>query len=512
MSITKQSNEWWLSENGNLHIGEDIKSHDGCCTVSSLRYEYHKNDLELVVHQPYCFVYSKQFPFLDIWECYKNNDNNEYPTASISWIGRFTGQVPEDLKDIIYNVKKFHHYPFFIDRIEFPYIVWKNGDKTLYDDIDVKQERTWTEFDKTNISTKKSKCSRYVVAYFEDDEEEDNEQEYVDIFDVIEDKWLFRVNHNTYKRYDICKIIEFIEQNGKTYVLINDEHSVLSLYDMNGNLYKQFDDCDDFYTKYFKVVDNEKEWLVFYGFIWSPLYFMKIFDVEQMMIVEEYEPELYVKYLENIHKINEVTSNKVCIFNDEYYTPTEYRDLVKSTEDEIELKYVTKLNDLWSNDNNVFKKILREETKANIIYKNADLKDEVFKLMKKEFTNADCVGGNSGSNFREHLEYMLTSSINDLWNDDYDKVPDFIQGKDDTIIVDTIASTLYHPYKKHTNIVHNYKKNGTLLSVVNLVFSFVFDKTELVINVKFDMIPTEKPNLFYYPDKDDTIDVVIDIR
>jgi hypothetical protein len=298
-----------------------------------------------------------------------------------------------------------------------------------------------------------------------------------------------------------------------TYVLINDEHSVLSLYDMNGNIYKQFDDCDDFYTKYFKVVDNDKEWLVFYGFIWSPLYFMKIFDVEQMMIVEEYEPEVYVKYLKNIHKIEEVVSNKVCIFNDEYYTPTEYRDLVKRTEDEIELKYVTKLKGLWSNDNNVFKKILREETKANIIYKNTDLKDKVFELIQKEFTNADCVGGNSGSNFRENLEYMLTSSINDLWNDDYDKVPDFIKGKDDTIIVDTIASTLYYPYKKHTNIINNYKNNGTALKAVNLVFSFVFDNTELVIQIKFDMIPTDKPNLFFYPDKDDTtVDVLIDIR
>ena len=127
MSITRESNEWWLSENGNLHIGDTVKSQDGYCTVSSFRYEYHKKYLELVVHQPYCFVYSKEFPFLDIWECYID----EHPTASISWTGCFTGKVPEDIKNKIYSVRKIHHFPYFVDHIEFPYIVWKNGDKSM---------------------------------------------------------------------------------------------------------------------------------------------------------------------------------------------------------------------------------------------------------------------------------------------------------------------------------------------------------------------------------------------
>ncbi len=510
--LTRQPNEWWLSDHGDLHIGDTIKSQDGHCTVSSLRYEYHTKDLELVVHQPYCFVYSKKFPFLDVWECYKNDGGTEYPTASISWTGRFTGQIPEDIKDKIYNVKKVYDYPYFVDHIDFPYIIWKNGDKTFYNNENIKQERTWTEFDKTNISTKYSKCSRYVATYFDrDNKEEDNE--YVDVFDVIEDKWLFRVNHNTYKSHYICKVVEFIENNGDVYLLINDEHSLLSLYDMNGKVFKTFEGRDDFYTRYYRVIDNNKEWLVFYGFIWSPVYFMKMFDVEQMMNVDEYEPEEYAKYLKNIHKIGEVVSNKVCIFNDEYYAPTEYRDLVKRTEAEIQAKYIAKLKKLWKNDNNVFKKILRNETNCDVSFKNIDDQERIVKLIEKDITNAKCIGGNSGGDFSEHLECMLTSSITDLWNDDYEKTPDFIKGQDDTIIVDTIASTLYHSYKKYTNIISKYKDNGTTLTEVNLIFSFVFDEpTELVVQIKFDMIPTDKPHMYYYPDNDNKIDVIVYLR
>jgi hypothetical protein len=511
MNITRESNEWWLSDSGNLHIGDTIKSQDGYCSVSSHRYDYHKKDLKLVVHQPYCFVYSEKFPFLDVWECYKKQDG-EHPTASISWTGRWSGRLPEDIKDKIYNVKKLHHYPYFVDDIEFPYILWKNGEKTRYDDIDVSFERTWTEFDKAKTSLKYSTCSRYVAAYFDSDDSDDDE--YVDVFDTIEDKWLLRVNHNTYHRFHICTVVEFIENNGNTYVLINDEHSVLSLYDMEGNIYKQFEDGDDFYTDYYRIIDNDKEWLVFYGFIWSPLPFMKIFDVEQMTNNDEYEPELYTNYLRVVDKSKDndniiKASNKVCRFKEEYYTPTEYRDLVKKTDDEIERNYITNLNSLWKNDN-IFKKILKDQTVANINYKGVEVKEQVALLLGEELTNGSCVGGTSGCKFRDNLVYIL-SPIEDVWND-YEQAPTFIKGKQDTLIVDAIASTIMYPYKKHTNILDNYETKGTSLAAVNLIFSLCFDKKELEIQVKFNMKPTDNTELFHFQDNDTYVDIFIDVK
>jgi hypothetical protein len=518
MEIMRESNEWWISDTGNLHIGDTIKSQDGYCTVSSHRYNYHKKDLKLVVHQPYCFVYSDKFPFLDVWECYKKKDG-EQPTASISWTGRWSFALPEDIKDKIYNVKKIHHYPYFVDDIEFPYIIWKNGEKTQFDDTDVTFKRTWTEFDKTNVIVKYSTSSRYVAAFFDklddnsdDDNDDDNDAEYVDVFDTIEDKWLFRVNHNTYHREYICKVVEFIENNEHTYVLINDEHSVLSLYDMEGNVYKQFDDGDDFYTEYYRVIDDEKEWIVFYGFVWSPLPFMKIFDVEKMMDIEDYEPELYTNYLRTIDKNSKnivQASNKVCRFSEEYYTPTEYRDLVKNTEDEIERRYITKLNSLWKNDN-IFKKILKDQTVANIKYKNTEVKEKVADLLNKEVTNGSCIGGNSGCKFRDNLLYVL-SPFEDIWND-WKPTPSFITGNQDTFIVDAIASTIMYPYKKYNNIIDNYETKGISLKVVNLIFSLVFDKIELEIQIKFNMMPTEDTQVFHFPDDDNSVNVLIDIK
>lgn len=516
MNITRQSDEWWLSETGSLHIGETIKSQDGCCTVSSYRYNYHKKDLKLVVFQPYCFVYSEKFPFLDVWECYKKQDD-EHPTASISWTGRWSSRLPEDIKDKIYNVKKVHHYPYFVDDIKFPFILWKNGEKTRYDDIDVSFKRTWNEFDKTHSSLKYSTCSRYVAAYFESDksdDDDDNDDEYVDVFDTIEDKWLFRVNHNTYHRYHICKVVEFIENNGHIYVLVNDEHSVLSLYDMEGAIYKQFDDGDDFYTDYHRVIDNDKELLVFYGFIWSPFPFMKIFDVKQMIINDEYEPELYTKYLQIIDKnensddiVN--TSNKVCRFKEDYYTPTEYRDLVKRTEDEVQMNYITKLNGLWKNDN-IFKKVLNNQTVANIKYKSTDVKEKVADLLNKQVTNGSCIGGNSGCKFSDNLLYML-SPFEDVWSD-YEGDISFVKGNENTLIVDAIASTIMYPYKKYVNIINNYDTKGTSLKVVNLIFSLVFDEKELEIRVKFNMRPTDDAELFHFPDDDTCVDVLVDVK
>jgi hypothetical protein len=513
MSIIRQSDEWWLSETGCLHIGDTIESQDGCCTVSSYRYNYHKKDLKLVVHQPYCFVYSEKFPFLDVWECYKKQDG-EHPTASISWTKRWSGTLPEDIKDKIYNVKKLHHYPYFVDNIKFPYIVWRNGEKTRYDDTNVTFKRSWTEFDKTHTSLKYSNCSRYVAAYFESDNNDDNDDEYVDIFDTFEDKWLFRVNHNTYHRYHICKVVEFIENNGDIYVLINDEHSVLSLYDMEGRIYKQFEDGDDFYTDYYRIIDSEKEWLVFYGFIWSPLPFMKIFDVQEMISNDEYEPELYTNYLRIIDKNKNSdnivkTSNKVCRFKEEYYTPTEYRDLVRKTDDEIERNYITSLNSLWKNDN-IFKKILRDQTVANIKYTSTEVRETVALLLTEEVTNGLCIGGNSGCKFRDNLVYML-SPIEDAWND-YEGEISFVKGNENTLIVDAIASTLMYPYKKYTNIIDNYETKGTSLKVVNLIFSLVFDKKELDMQVKFNMRPTDDTELFHFPDNDTCVDVLIGIK
>jgi len=299
-----------------------------------------------------------------------------------------------------------------------------------------------------------SPCGKYNIKYAKD-------FEFVYVFND-RDEFIFRLNHNTYKSHYCCNIIEFVKDE----IVINDEHSSLGIYDMQGKLRYNVCGFDDFYTQKFRVTDDDTDYLVLYGFIWSPVHFMSIYDLNKMVVDESYEPDRYwEKDTRDLGVTVTSIDNKVCYG----MTPSVFKSFMIDKKNKEVIEKQELLNTRWTEDN-ILKIIVNDypvdETIKNKILSSIDC------------PNITCFGGKSGSEFKEHAENIILKSVNNR------KIIDFIAR---IIICDD--------YTK-------YSSNGTDLKEVNLIFTI---DDILKIHIIIPMTKIAQKDTYWFPENDEHV-------
>ena len=212
---------------------------------------------------------------------------------------------------------------------------------------------------------------------------------------------------------------------------------------------------DEFFMQKYRVQEDSKDYLVIYGFIWAPIYFIAIYDLEQMITNSEYEPEQYWEKDFIDYELN------VCFGMN-----------IKTFKTYIEDKRIQKLNakqDLlnqrWlSLDNNFIRYVLSE---YEIDHK---IKNHILDL--QTCPKITCHGGNSGNEFLENAECIIVKKFNGN-------------------IIDFFASMV--------TICDNYNRfaeNGIHLQEVNLIFMI---EEILIIHIVIPMNKLDGKDTYWFP-------------
>ena len=460
--MTHSKNEWWI-QGSDLHIGDTINLEEDGITMTSFRHSYEKiNDLKLFTHEDYpeyCLIYSSSFPMLDIWKY--NIRHDAVPGTS------YTKFIKLPLMDV-YHGERIVSCPYSPETIVYQkdcfIINWSNTNQSTFE-ISSKSFinetlpiRKTSDYNIEDLITLYSPCNKFYIKYAK-------EFEFVDVFNE-QDEFLFRLKHNTYKSYYCCNIIEFVNDR----ILINDEHGSFGIYDMSGNLCHNICGGDEFYTNKFRIKEDDgKEYLVVYGFIWSPVNFMSIYDLNKMMIDKSYAPDQYwEKDTHDLQYPTEFIDNKVCYG----MTPTDFKEFMI---DKKEKKIIAKqelLNTRW-NEENILKIILNE------YHIDETIKNKI--LAYKEFPIITCFGGNSGCEFKEHADNLILKKVNENSN---------------KRILDLIARLVFRDdYEK-------WSLNGSQLKEVNLIFTI---DNILKMHIIIPMIKLENKDAYWFPENDENV-------
>lgn len=456
-------NEWWLKDN-NLHIGDTIKLEEEGITIPSYRHSY-KNipDLTLVNHGEYCVVYSTSFPMLDIWK---------YVIGHGAVPGTiYSKSLKLPLLDIYHagKIGSRPHIPITIEcTSDFITIYWSNqGHKSIFEissetflEDELPAQRASDYYIEKGLMIQ-SPCKTYYAKYAK-------KYENVYIFND-HDEFLFRLDHNTYKSHYCCNIIEFVNDK----IIINDHHSSIGIYDMTGKLCHKFCGCDEFYTQKFRVKEDDgKEYLVLYGFIWSPVYFMSIYEIEKMISDGSYEPDQYWERdtadLGDAEVDVAVLGNKVCYG----MSPSAFKAYMIDKKNKVMMAKRELLKKRWSEDNML-----------KVILNGCQGVDKTIKqkiLSSTECPKITCFGGNSGSEFVDHANNLILKPVSNS-------------------IVDFIARILISCYDN----VYS-KKNGIYLKEVNLIFTV---EGMLNIHIIIPMIKIADKDSYLFPENDESVTI-----
>jgi hypothetical protein len=456
----------WRFENGELHVGETIVN-DGC-TLPSLRYTYDDtiaDKLNAAFFGDRCYIYSNTFPLLDVWEKYIDNAQTY---AGCSWTNT-TLATPQNVE--IWHVRRTASFPFILrhsDEISQEQLVAAIK-KSEPHDISL-----WEDFGEENIV--KKTMDEFTAVYHKD-------LRYIDVFK--DGKFQFRVNHNEYKSEHTCKIVHFFKtDDAKVLLLVNDNHSQLTVYNMENEEVASYIGVDDFYTDYYVVGDT----IVLYGFIWSPVFFMKILSFKEILKDDsEYEGLFY--HAED-KTAKGLVSPKVCLYKDDAYTPDEYIAIIKEEKEGERLAFIEQINELWTG-NHMMKKVLRDQSAHT-----ADLQE----LIDAKITSFTCKGGNSGSNFQCFCKPILVEDlVGKTWKDDF---PNIIRNTPDSKLLDAIITMIYdYNWRGFTN--RRYELFS--LSQINLVYEI---NNEWRISFVIDMVPLDD-KYFGPPQSDSDVKVTV---
>lgn len=336
--------EWYLDvTKGVLHIGTEING--SLCTVPSHRVSWpdaSRRQLAILDMGSWCIIYSRTFPLLEIFESYIE-----------------TVDIPEDLKDHTwFGVRQIAHYPYCVEDICFSgdsvTVFWKGGGSPLVlksvssaflpsdlVDLEIKPVRTLDDLikyadndsdnddhDDIGILVKRaSPCGRFIAAFFE-------RGDFVDVFDMEcrGGRFMYQVRHNEYQRHIICNVVEFVGDEKKLRLLINTQHACLTVYEAEtGNKLFSHYTNDEFYSNVFRVKGESGEHLVLYGFVWGPIFFMRVCDLNTLVELPKSYDEGIIRFSdeydfdETYPGQEQIEKGEVCKLDGRYYKPLDFQ-------------------------------------------------------------------------------------------------------------------------------------------------------------------------------------------
>jgi hypothetical protein len=458
-----EANQWRVSD-GCLHIGETI-----CMGVPSYRYSESLEKIRLFTHldhPDYCFVYSTELSLFDVWKYKMDNKNTIAGTT-----GSFDGAGH------IKHIARRRHCPVNIESFGDNIILQWNGacqsvfyfaNENIIDEFEILDgpKRRFSDVS-PHMMTLRSSCDKYCIVQRKD-------SEIFDVFNTETDLFLFGLTHNMYKSSVCCTIVEFAyTANGDLRIFINDEHACIGIYDMSGNTCHSLCDSDDFFTKMTRVVDDGKEYLVVYGFIWSPVHFMAIYEIEKMVTDASYEPD---KYWEGDFEDFEA-------FN---MTPNQFKThmIEKRARAAAELKQ--RMDNAWTNrtNPNIIRRIFENTEDVN-----EDVAKYISNLLAENICpDIVCFGGQSDMEFKEHASRIITNPVN---ND-----------KKDAIVIDAIARIIF------SDDYETYAVNGSGLKQSNLIFTF---NDILQVNIVIQMVQISDDS-YWFPAHDSDVKFVFSLK
>jgi hypothetical protein len=193
---------------------------------------------------------------------------------------------------------------------------------------------------------------------------------------------------------------------------------------------------------------------------------MSIYDIEQMVVDESYEPEQYWERdtagLEDAEV--GVVGNKVCYG----MTPSVFKKFMIQKRESEKIAKQELLNKRW-NEDNMLKAILVSHPIDETI------KSKI--LSSKECPHITCFGGNSGSEFKEHAANIVLKPVAKS-------------------IVDFIARMIVGDYYS--------KKNSIYLKEVNLIFTV---DCILRIHIIIPMTKITDKDSYLFPENDEQVNI-----
>lgn len=446
-----------------LHIGDKIKLEEYGITIPSYRYSY-KNikDLYIFTHDKYAIIYTKHcnnhdIPICDIWKYIIKQQT--VPGIIYTKYLKF----PKDQD--IYHAERVFSLPYSPEEIIYidnTFVIRWNSDHECIFDISsetiVKEDypvRTMTCSNMLNYGD-------YQINYID-------KSEYVDVF--YQNKFKYRLNHNTYQNYRTCTILEIY----KSYIIINHKHGLLGVYDIvTGKLLHEIigETGDEFFMHKYRIQEDSKEYLVLYGFIWAPAYFIAIYDLDliisnnlDLMISDNsYEPEQY--WEKDFSKLEAINIEKTIWFDIDIKT---FKTYIKDKQAKELFEKQELLNQRWLFTENNFIRYALSEYKID----SEIIKNDILSL--QTCPHITCHGGISGSEFKENAEDIIIKEFNGN-------------------IIDFFGNIILHcdNYKTYSEI-------GLGLKEVNLIF-VIHDI--LKIHIVIPMKKIEGKETYWFPESD----------
>ncbi len=250
-------------------------------------------------------------------------------------------------------------------------------------------------------------------------------------------------------------LIEWIENEGKVYLIFKKDHGCISIFDANSGEFIHNTKNTDMFIYYYKLFDND-EYLYISGWFWNPFPMRQIFHIPTMLLVPDYEPiRISCDDVDDLYDVAEIT----------LFGCSSCKEFIEKQDEifkEIDIKYQT-----------------------NEFNKNRT-KDILLKRFKED---KELVIFND--NTRSLLENILSSDRTRYYVKTYDNISGFELGYNHVLSkkLDTIENDNF--YQIVTQAIFCVKYYFSFPEI-NLTFSINTDTGNLNITVKHKLILSDK--------------------
>lgn len=243
------------------------------------------------------------------------------------------------------------------------------------------------------------------------------ETNYVDVFKASGSndypEYIYSMKRSSYYPSKTSFVFHFIQHpvEDKQLFIFNKNHGELGVYDAETAKELHTDHAEDKFIIQMKVVDNE--FLLLYGWYWTPVYFIYIYDIKHFLTRPNYEAvtldtyEALNKHDEGEFYIN--SNNQIEAFHEGHpyhkiYELREYYDNHENITTEKNNYIIT--NMIVSNSSNLLHRLSEVDTdqNKNIVFEG-DAREKLTDMLRcnDEVIECHCVGNNSKKLLPNHV-------------------------------------------------------------------------------------------------------------
>lgn len=188
-------------------------------------------------------------------------------------------------------------------------VLYEIKDNVLY----YKDKNTYDTFkEKTEMKQYNEYAALYLITKKTNEYSQEDPQVYCDFYK--NGKYLYSLKRNG-DRAPWEMFLEFFEHDNKTVFMFNKIHGQITIHNADTGEVVGYDKQDDKYITCW-VLSNDKKFMYLEGWWWNPIFFRVIYNIEDLLNVKDYYPDLIESDDEIFHFNKETNKINVVVLND----------------------------------------------------------------------------------------------------------------------------------------------------------------------------------------------------